>query len=35
MQHVKSALMVAVICFIVIALTSRVEFLKKIAYPAA
>lgn len=34
MQHLKSALMVTVICFIVIAAVNRVDFLKKIAYPA-
>lgn len=35
MQHVKSALMVAVIVLVVMAIVSRVEFLRKIAYPAA
>lgn len=35
MQHLKSALMVALICFIVIAAVNRVDFLRKIAYPAA
>lgn len=34
MQHLKSALMVAVIAFIVIAISTRVDFLKKVAYPA-
>lgn len=34
MQHLKSALMVALICFVVIAASTRVEFLKKIAYPS-
>lgn len=34
MQHLKSALMVALIAFIVIAAVNRVEFLKKVAYPA-
>ena len=35
MQHLKSALMVALIAFIVIAATNRVAFLRNVAYPAA
>ncbi len=34
MQHLKSGLMVALIAFVVIAAVNRVDFLRKIAYPA-
>lgn len=34
MSHVKSILMAAIICFIVIAVVNRVGFLKSIAYPS-
>jgi len=34
MQHLKSALMVALICFLVIVASNRIDFLRKIAYPA-
>lgn len=35
MQHLKAGLMVALVCFVVIAAVNRVDFLKKIAYPVA
>lgn len=34
MQHLKSALMVALICLVVIAITARVAPLKSIVYGA-
>lgn len=34
MQHLKSALMVALIAFLVLAATTRVDALKKIAFPS-
>lgn len=34
MQHLKSALIAALITFAVIAIVNRVDFLRKIAYPA-
>lgn len=35
MQHLKSALMVALICIIVMAAVNRVDFARKIVYPSA
>jgi hypothetical protein len=35
MQHVKAALVAALITIAIMALVNRVEFLKKIVYPAA
>ena len=34
MQHVKSILMAAIVVLVVLAIVNRVDFLKKIVYPA-
>ena len=35
MQHVKSILMAALVVLVVMAIVNRVDFLKKVIYPAA